>query len=409
MKILLISTGFLPYQFSENICNAKLVYALKQAGWEVDVISRKDEGAVYSSEWHDPWMPLEELTHEVAYSNEGGISRVLDTLRSSVAMGAYPIAGIRWARRSLLKALELHRENSYDCILTRSPSDIPHLVGYHFKKITGVKWIANWNDPASHIWPEPYSKHYPFWKKYALSHCVKKCLRAADINTFPSIHLQHCFEKHYPFLKKQKCEIVPHVAAPQSIIENVLPDKGEYMWMCHAGNLSKERNPELIFRAMRELIDEGYDKMRLDIMGVVNDFTKPLIAKYKLEGVVRCVGGLPFAQAMRSMGSYNVLVLLEATMDHGYYFPSKLADYIQLNKPILSLSPTTGFVHDMVEKYGRILAVDNTDYKSIKSAVSELYSSWLAGDMNDKFSTKEICDYISAPTVVAIYEKLISE
>lgn len=409
MRVLYIATGFLPYQFSENICNAKLVYAFIQAGWEVDVISSKDGGALYSSEWHDPWLPLEEFTHEISYSNAGGISRVLDTLKSSISLGVYPIAGIRWARRALHKAIELHRETPFDCVLTRSPSDIPHLVGYHFKKLTGVKWIANWNDPACHIWPEPYSKHYPIWKKYILSHCVKKCLQAADINTFPSIHLKHCFEKHYPFLKKQKHEIIPHVAAPQSIVDNVLPDKGEYMWMCHAGNLSVERNPDLIFRAMRELIDEGYDKIRLDIMGVINGFTKPLIVKYNLEGIVRCIGGLPFAQAIQSMGSYNVLVLLEATMDHGYYFPSKLADYIQLNKPILSLSPTSGFVHDMVEKYGRIMAVDNTDYGSIKAAILELYNSWQAGDMNEKYSTIKIYDYISAPSVVATYKKLISE
>ena len=40
----MIATGYPPYLFSENLCNGKLVMALLQAGIEVDVISRIDEG-----------------------------------------------------------------------------------------------------------------------------------------------------------------------------------------------------------------------------------------------------------------------------------------------------------------------------------------------------------------------------
>ena len=54
MNILLIG-GFLPYTFSENLCNGKLVYALQEAGIHVDVISRKDEGATYDKSWKEPW------------------------------------------------------------------------------------------------------------------------------------------------------------------------------------------------------------------------------------------------------------------------------------------------------------------------------------------------------------------
>ena len=43
MRILYIASGYLPYTFSENLCNGKLVYAMKLNGWDVDVISRVDE------------------------------------------------------------------------------------------------------------------------------------------------------------------------------------------------------------------------------------------------------------------------------------------------------------------------------------------------------------------------------
>ena len=44
MRHLMIATGYLPYLFSENLCNGKLVFALKESGIDVDVISRVDYG-----------------------------------------------------------------------------------------------------------------------------------------------------------------------------------------------------------------------------------------------------------------------------------------------------------------------------------------------------------------------------
>ena len=44
MKILFITIGFAPYSFSESLCNSKLVLAMQEKGWEIDVISRRDNG-----------------------------------------------------------------------------------------------------------------------------------------------------------------------------------------------------------------------------------------------------------------------------------------------------------------------------------------------------------------------------
>lgn len=109
MKVLFIATGYLPYTFSENLCNAKLVYAMQQRGWEVDVISRVDEGNSYSTEWQEPWLCLKPNVYEVTYAPGGKVTRIWDLLRSTLQMGGYPLAGIRWARRAYKKAVELHK------------------------------------------------------------------------------------------------------------------------------------------------------------------------------------------------------------------------------------------------------------------------------------------------------------
>ena len=42
MKLLMIAWGYVPYSFSEGLCNAKLNYALDEKGIEVTTISRVD-------------------------------------------------------------------------------------------------------------------------------------------------------------------------------------------------------------------------------------------------------------------------------------------------------------------------------------------------------------------------------
>ena len=155
MKALLITASYLPYSFSEALCNAKLIYALQENGWEIDVISRKNLGRAYSREWKDPWTYLEPSTYEVDYPIGSKISRTVDLFIAACQMGGYPITGIRWARRAYQKAVELCKANHYDLIFTRSPNDVPHIVGYKLKKRFGIRWIANWNDPSETIWPEP--------------------------------------------------------------------------------------------------------------------------------------------------------------------------------------------------------------------------------------------------------------
>jgi len=66
-RILMFAPGFAPYSFSENIVNSKLALAFKEHGWDVDVISRVDEGPLYDADWDEPWLPLKPLTHTVVY------------------------------------------------------------------------------------------------------------------------------------------------------------------------------------------------------------------------------------------------------------------------------------------------------------------------------------------------------
>lgn len=404
----MIAPGYLPYTFSENLCNGKLVYAMYQKGWHVDVISKVDEGPTYSAEWTEPWLPLKENNVVVRYDGGGKLERIYDTLRSSITMGIFPESGIRWARRAYDQAVALCKKHHYDAVLTRSPSDIPHIVGLRLKEKLGIRWIANWNDPADPIWPDPYKHHFSVREQKRKERFTAMCLKGADIDSFPSQSLLDYFTEHFPFLYQQRTVVIPHIALTENIFPKIkdVPISDKFR-MCHSGNLSQERNPELTFKAMRELINEGYSRMQFSIMGYINDYTNDLIEKYSLQNYVNCIGGFPYMEAIRKMQDFDCLVLLEAKLKKGIFFASKFTDYAQVGKPILAISPKNGFAANTIAKFGGGISVNNEDYRSIKQGIKSLYDVWLAGLLSEQYSTESLYKQVSVSCVLQIYDDIL--
>lgn len=410
MKLLMITSGYLPYTFSENLCNGKLAYAMYRKGWQVDVISKEDEGPVYdkSNEWTEPWLPLKDRNITLTYPLGGKLTRLYDTLWSSLKMGVYPEGGIRWARRAYELALKMCGENHYDAVLTRSPSDISHIIGLRLKEKLGIRWVANWNDPSAPMWPEPYTQHFSEKDQKRKMHFTEMCLKGADINSFPSQELLDHFASYFPFLRNQKTAVIPHIALVEDIVPHALETPcSDKFRMCHSGNLGGKRDPEYTFKAMRELIDEGYDKMELSVMGRIDDYMLDLIKTYQLDDfVIRC-GSFPYMEAMRKMQEFDCLVLLEAQLKKGIFFASKFTDYAQLRKPILAISPTDGFAASMLAEFGGGISVDNKDYKSIKQGILRLYQTWESGDLSKQYSSDTLYAQVNVERVMDIYERLL--
>lgn len=407
MKLLFICTGFLPYTFSENLCNGKLVYALLKAGYEIDIISKKDEGPQYDSKWQEPWLPLMPLTHEVSYKNGSKFQRIIDILYSCFTLHLLPIEGIRWIRRAYSAAAILHKHKHYDAIITRSPTDIAHYAGYRFSKKFNITWIANWNDPAAPIWPKPYTHLFPKWKKSALNIYTKQCLRQATYNSFPSKFLMLHFKEFYPFLSTKQNVVIPHIGLHKSIFPKTSSHSNSHTFrMCHSGNLSTERDPRLLFQVLRELLHDGYE-IQFDIMGYINDYVEKLISEYGLQDNVRFIGSHSYIDALVKMSEYDVLVLIEAIMEKGIFFPSKFTDYAQLGKPILAISPKNGFAHDMFYRFKGGIAVDNNNIESIKDGLITLYASWQNKTLATEYNSNRLFNNFSTEYVLETFKTIL--
>lgn len=408
MKLLMIATGYPPYLFSENLCNGKLVMALMEYGIDVDVISRVDEGPSYGSEWSEPWDILKPTANIISYESGNRLTRTVDVLYSGLMMGGNYQQGIRWARRAYQKSLELITANHYDAILTRSPNDISHLVGEMLKRKTGIMWIANWNDPAAPIWPEPYKHNYSDRVQKKKIAETERLLLAADVNSFPSDSLRRHFTEKFPFLKNSRTTVFPHIG----LVDRFWPKAAEgfndgKLHFLHSGNLSAERNPKTTFKALRQLIDNGISNFEFHIMGHINDYTQSLIDNYQLNDYVKCIGSFPYMEALSKMQAYDVMVLLEAQLDRGIFFASKFTDYLQTCKPILAISPQEGFAADMLKDSEYEYLADNTNPQSILQTFKQIFCDYEAGKLNNTTSCK-IFALVSPEGVVKKYLELLN-
>lgn len=407
MRLLMIASGYLPYLFSENLCNGKLVMAMMREGIEVDVISRVDEGPSYGSEWTEPWSVLKPTAYILSYPTGSKLYGVVDTLRSGLTMGKIQ-PGVRWMRRAYKLALKLIGENKYDALLSRSPNDTAHLVAEKVKHKTGIRWIANWNDPAGPIWPEPYKPRFsPKMQAIRMAE-TERLLRAADVNSFPSDSLRQHFISHFPFLKARQTAVFPHIG----FVEEYWPASAEKpaegkLRFLHSGNLSKERNPETTFHALRKIVNEGFTNFEFHIMGHVNDYTSSMIDRYGLQDYVKCIGSFPYMEALSKMQTYDVLVLLEARLDRGIFFASKFTDYLQAGKPILAISPKEGFAVDMLQDQPGEYLADNTDSESIYAALRQIVSVFEQGNLSTTASS-QLFEEVAPKVVVGKYVEMLS-
>lgn len=407
MRLLMITTGYLPYTFSENLCNAKLVYALHEAGIEVDVITKAEQDLAYQKEWEPQWLPLKKHTFEIVYPVGNRVSRLLDYILSGIIMHRH-VNGVRWARRAYQAATSLMTEKKYDAILTRSPSTISHLVGMKLKSKTGIKWIANWNDPINAIWPEPLTIHPKAWIKTREIAYTKKLLYSADINSFPADSLREHFNSFFPELITKRTEIIPHIGLSETLFPNTPSYPNRILRLCHFGNLVDVRDPRPLFKAMKELIDEGYHNFHLDIIGITDDEKWRLIEEYDLQNHVTILGSCSYFKSLEYMQQYDVLVLIEGQYEKGIFFASKITDYAQTGKPIFAISPKTGFAATLINEHGGGIAIDNKDYLEIKRELLRLLDLW-EKRLTGSLSSKGIYQLFSPKVIVSQYLTIIKE
>ena len=291
---------------------------------------------------------------------------------------------------------ELVKQTHYDYILTKNAPS--YLLGYYLKKKYGLKWVASWNDPYPHDkYPYPYGKGW----NYSTMNIQREIsrMRKADIHIFPNDRIKSWMQ-HYLAVPETNIRIVPHVLIPQTAKR---PQIQNELRLIHSGSLTAPRNPENLFRALARILSEDPSiKIKLSILGKMDENSLNLINELHLQESIKFLGNVAYDDSIALLSNYDVAVIVEADCKEGIFLPTKVADFMSVNIPILSLSPRTGVLNDLFVA-GNIpyfASVDSID--DIAECIHALYQDFKRNDIRQN----KIPHEYTSQYVVETYQKL---
>lgn len=394
--ILFIAPSCYPIDGAEANVNAKVIKTLTESGCTVDLISRKSTKSLcYPKSVDNYYFSKIRKIVEVDWYIKKDIRRFWNHLKVYFKTGNTYIWA-DWAYPAIKVCEDLIAQNHYDYIYTfNSPSEI---IGLYLTKKYGIKWVATWNDP--YCWkkyPAPYGGG-PASRVSALrQRLINEIGSRVYRNIFPSERLKNYMMKYMIGLTDETCVICPHLVLDSRNEIQTLDNST--LRIIHAGALGRERDPKTFLIRLNKFIKKYPDaNIRITILGVFERSNgadiKEYIEQNDLNQYIEFLPPVSYRDSLDIIAQYNVCLLIEAPCDEGIFLPSKVADYMQLNKPILSISPSVGTLNDLYKAMQIAYFADVRDENAIAEELEKIYSNFSKGKISnlpgiDKFTPDE--------------------
>jgi hypothetical protein len=283
-----------------------------------------------------------------------------------------------WIIPAFLKGRKLVRQNNLDVIFATGSPWSGLTTGYLISKATGKPLVVDFRDPwVNNPFHQSKGKLLDRWGA-ALEKKVVYHAAAVSLNTEP---LMEEFLQRYPDLDRDKFFVMPN-GIDQRDFEQIKqeaplePDKNT-LSLCHAGFLYGVRDPAPLLDALRkvnETLDGTGQRIIFTQIGDVslNYDIRKTYADLIEKGVFLLEPARPYQACLRLLAAADIVVNIQSGTKT--QIPSKLYDYLAINRPILHLTPETGALGQLVKKYqlGTCIDFESTDeiehYLSAKAA-----------------------------------------
>lgn len=211
-----------------------------------------------------------------------------------------------------------------------------HLIGLHYKnKFPSLKWTAHFSDPWNY---EGYSLHKGL-SRFLNDYYEGAVYRAADSLIFTSPETVDMVLTDRHAAHAYKAHIVPHGYDESLYGDSVKTASG--IDLGYFGGFYGARQPYVLFEALKVLLrsNENFLRdVRINFYGVGNQ-SSYMEALAGLEDIVFFHSGVGYQDSLALCKKMDGLLVIDAPADVSPFFPSKLADYIGADRPILGITP----------------------------------------------------------------------
>ena len=264
--------------------------------------------------------------------NQSLIERLLLFVRGNFFI---PDARKNWVKPSVKILSKLIKDRSINAVITTGPPHSLHLIGLHLKETLKINWIADFRDPWTSI---GYHKSLKLLSRSRLKHKAleKKVLNTADALIVTSNHTKSEFE----VLTNVPVDIVTNGYDTHEIPKQSLDNK---FTISHIGSLLSERNPEILWEVLSEMVLENAEfnsDLQINLVGVTSEDVISAVGNYGLSNCLNIIGYVSHKEAIKYQLRTQMLLLIEIDSENTKaIIPGKLFEYLQSDRPILALGP----------------------------------------------------------------------
>ena len=282
-----------------------------------------------------------------------------------------PDMKIFWKRNSVNFLKNYLSENNIETIITTGPPHSIHLIGLELKRKLNINWISDFRDPWVNL---NYLNRFhllPFVKEY------HKKLRDKVINNSDAVIVT---SKRLKDLYSEINSSIFQVTNGYDYNKPVIKLDKKFS-ISHVGSLYNERNPEFLWDIIDELSEnlQGFkEDLQINLIGNNNKKIKQNLSKRVFNDCVVCYDYVEHKKAIEFMCSSQVLLMLEVDDDESSYaIPGKLFDYLNSNRPIISIGPEQSEVREILSNTGSGKFFNYKDYNSLKLYLEKLYENYV--------------------------------
>ena len=217
-----------------------------------------------------------------------------------------PDARFLWVKPSVKYLKKYIQENNIDTIVTSGPPHSLHLIGLQLKQDLNIKWLADFRDPWTTI------GYHKSLKLSAYAEKKHKQLEHQVLNTADTIIVTSKTTKiEFQAITSKPIEIITNGYDLEKVAKQTLDSK---FTLAHIGSFLSERNPRILWKALKELVKENPDfknDFQLKLIGAISQEVLDAISEFKLQDYVLNLGYVSHQEALEHQRKYQVLFLIK--------------------------------------------------------------------------------------------------
>ena len=307
-----------------------------------------------------------------------------------------PDSRIFWVNSSVNFLSKYILENNIESVITTGPPHSLHLIGLKLKSILNISWYADFRDPWTKI---NYHKELKLSLRSKKKHLEleSKVLNSCDRIIVTSNKLL----KEYNKIAKTPISLITNGFDYQKLQLEL----DEEFSITHIGRLLPERNPKILWNALKELciINKNFkNNLKINFIGNVSENLRNEMKTNDLENSVVYHNYIKYNDTIPYLIKSQILLLIESDdNESSYAIPAKIFEYINSGRPIIAIGPKDSEIKQIIDetKSGKYFLY--SEYDELLSYLSNSYYQYESKNLHstsiniDKYHRKNLAKKLS--------------